>query len=363
METAPHRKKTMIHRRGLLTASLAAAGLALWPGRAGADDRERFDMPRLKAGYRDRLRAVRKAGDLPIFDIESSYNPVKIDLVSFVRDMDRGGVAMMALSVDQPGSLVKEGQTWGHQAFDLVRLYPDRFLPTGNGGVHPAWTKNPDRFLDDNQRFIVENGYPLMGEFEFRHYPSPRQIERGETYRDVAIPIDGPQGERLFAFAEATGIPFQIHYEIEDALLPPLETMLARHPKAKVIWCHFAQIRYAERNTVYGAAYLDGLFAKFPNLTVDTAFGGPTSIYKPSGQAHARAWTGSGDIRPEWKELMRARPERFLAALDIGGDRMDRLSEWIRNLRYFLGRVPEPVRDQVAYGSAWKLLFGEEIPL
>ena len=56
-----------------------------------------------------------------------------------------------------------------------------------------------------------------MGEFEFRHYPSPGQIG-GNTNRDVDIPIDSPLGHRLFAFAEKTGVPFQIHYEIEDGL-------------------------------------------------------------------------------------------------------------------------------------------------
>ena len=54
-------------------------------------------------------------------------------------------------------------------------------------------------------------------------------------HRDVDIPINGEVGHKLFAFAEETGIPFQIHYEIEDVLLPSLEEMLKKYPKAKVI--------------------------------------------------------------------------------------------------------------------------------
>ncbi len=350
----------MFHRRRFLALGAGAAMWSFRPLPLAANTLGRFDMARLKDGYRRRIETIRAAGDLPILDIESSYNPLNVDLPDFARTMDRMAVALMAFSVDQPGKLVKDGQTWNDQAFELVRDYPDRFIPTGNGGNHPAWTLNPDRFLDDNERYIVERGYPLMGEFEFRHYPSPRQVERNETHRDVAISIDGPQGRRLFSFAAKTGIPFQIHYEIEDALLPPLEAMLARYPQAKVIWCHVAQIRYSVRSTRYGPAYLRELFDKYPNLYVDTAFGGPSSVYKPSGERHARIWS-DGDIRQEWKDTIAEYPYRFLSALDIGGDRTHRLEEWVRNHRYFLDRVPDKARAIVAYGAAWKLLFGENI--
>jgi hypothetical protein len=342
----------------------AAAGATAWPFLSlpsAAQGLDRFDLGRLKTGYLRRLAAIKKNGDLPVIDIESSYNPLNIDLADFVKSLDRAGIAQMALSVDQPGKLVAQGETWSHHAFELVRAFPEHFIPTGNGGNHPAWTRNPDRFLDDNERCVQEHNYPLMGEFEFRHYPSPRQVERGETHRDVNIPIDGPQGHRLFAFAEKTGIPFQLHYEIEDKLLTPLEAMLARYPRAKVIWCHFAQIRFSARSSRYGAPYLRGLFAKHPHLYVDTAFGGPNSVYKPSGERHARVWDGSGDLRPEWKDLIVEQPYRFLAALDIGGDRMNRVDEWNRNLRHFLGFIPGRAREIVAYGASWKLLFGEEI--
>lgn len=351
----------MMFRRDFLAALGGTAAVPFLPARLAAQEVERFDLARLKDGYRRRLSAIQKTGVVPIIDIESSYNPLKLDLPAFAASMDRAGIALTALSVDQPGKLVEHGETWSHHAAELIGAFPDRFIPTGNGGNHPAWTRDPDRFLDDNERYIVAHGYPLMGEFEFRHYPSPRQVERGEWHRDVNIPIDGPRGHRLFAFAEKTGVPFQIHYEIEDDLLPPLEAMLRRYPRAKVIWCHFAQIRYAKRAPRYGAAYLREMFIQHPNLYVDTAFGGPRSVYKPSGERHARAWTDSGDLRAEWKDLIVEMPHRFLAALDIGGDRLDRVEEWSRHLRDFLDRVPERVRHIVAYGAAWKLLFGEDI--
>ena len=242
-----------------------------------------------------------------------------------------------------------------------VSADPWRFIPTTNGGVYPAWTENPREFLAETLKHAVSDGYPLLGEFEFRHYPSPRQLKRGELFRDVVIPINGPLGRELFAFSEKTGIPFEIHYEIEDALLPPLEEMLGRYPRAKVIWCHLAQIRYSNRSSVYGPAYVRSQLEKHPNLYIAVAFGDSLSKYPGSDEYHARVWNG-GSVKKDWVTLIVQYPWRFLAAFDLGGDRQDQLQQYNTNLRKFLNQLPEPAREIVAYKAAWKLLFGEELP-
>jgi hypothetical protein len=178
--------------------------------------------------------------------------------------------------------------------------------------------------------------------------------------RDVHVPIDGPIGHRVFDLSEKTGMPFQIHYEIEDELLAPLEKMLEQYPKAKVIWCHLAQIRYIERATRYTAVYVDALIKRFPNLYFDTAFGDATSVYPLSNQRHARVWAAIGGLKSEWRELIVAYPKRFLSALDLGQDRLDRIAEYDQKHRNFLKRLPIETQHQVAYRSAWSLLFGEE---
>lgn len=330
-------------------------GLLAWP--AVAEETAAFDFARVRQACLARVAAIRQRGELPIIDIESSYNPLQIDLPAFVGAMDRAGIAQMCISVDQPGSLVRQGQTWSDHALLAHQAYPAYFIPTGNGGNHPAWTQTPDRFLDDTERAVRAHRYPLMGEFEFRHYPSPRQVQRGDLHRDVNIPIDSPQGHRLFAFSAQTGIAFQIHYEIEDALLDPLAAMLAAYPRARVIWCHLDQIRYGARASRYSPQLLADWLQKYPNLYVDTAFGDAQSVYPLSGERHAHYWRRMR----EWQELMVVHPYRFLAALDIGGDRMHRLEEWTRGLRTFLQTVPAQVREVVAYKAAWKLLFNEEI--
>lgn len=155
-------------------------------------------------------------------------------------------------------------------------------------------------------------------------------------------------------------MPFQIHYEVEDDLLAPLEKMLKQYPKAKVIWCHYAQVRYIERASRYTPVYVDGLLRRFPNLYFDTAFGDAGSVYPLSNQRHARVWGDNGRLRPEWRDIIVANPGRFLSALDLGGDRLDRIVEYDKKHRNFLNQLPSETQHQVAYRSAWSLLFGEE---
>ena len=93
---------------------------------------------------------------------------------------------------------------------------------------------------------------------------------------------------------------FQIHYEIEDRLLPPLETILERHPKATVIWCHLAMIRYPDRTRRYNPDYVGALIQRFSGLHFDLAVPGPpTSTLRrepatPRSSAADR-WTSDGN--------------------------------------------------------------------
>jgi len=317
-----------------------------------ADSGYQFDYSKSKQGYLNRIQSISKAGTIPIIDIESSYNPFFFDSEKFVRTMDLLGVSQSCLSLDSPNGSPR----WSDASNQLAIKYPEHFIPTGNGGIYPAWTTNPEKFLDENERYIVEQNIPLMGEFEFRHYPSPRQVG-GRVNRDVTIPIDSSLGHRLFSFSEKTSIPFQIHYEIEDGLLSPLEKMLSQYPRAKVIWCHLAQIRYSSRSSIYTPEYFGDLLSRHKNLYVDLAFGGPQSTYPLSGERHGRYW----ENQEAWNSLIISNPFRFLAALDLAGDRMDRFEDFTLKTRKILNSLPEKISKIVAYKAAWKLIFNEEI--
>jgi len=200
-----------------------------------------------------------------------------------------------------------------------------------------------------------------MGEFAIRHYMSSRQFKRGDAYRDVSVPIDSDAGYKLFEFSERSSISFQIHYEIEDDLLPTLEKMLAKYPKAKVIWCHLGQVRYSARAKTYGPEYVRSLIEKYPNIYFDLAFGDADSVYPGSNEHHATVWRSSDDINPVWIQVITDHPYRFLAALDIGGDRIDHVRKNTRTLRAFISNLPKVTQEIVAYKAAWKLLFNEDI--
>jgi len=346
----------MITRRDLLKTFCAVPFLAFLRGVVTAQDI--VDFPQLKSGYAHRLKKILAAGELPYIDIESSCNSTKLDIDSIAKSMDRLNIGLMALSADIGRKQFERGVRFDKLSARLLANYPDRFIPVGNGGQPPALTS--EDFLDAQEAAARKKQMMLLGEFEFRHYPSPRQVKRGDTDRDVQIPIDGPTGHRVFSLSERTGMAFQIHYEIEDELLTPLEKMLGQYPKAKVIWCHLAQIRYIERASRYTPEYVAALIKRFPNLYFDTAFGDAASVYPPSNQRHARVWTASGSLKSEWRDLIVAYPKRFLSALDLGQDRLERIAEYDQKHRDFLKRLPTDTQHQVAYRSAWSLLFSED---
>ena len=348
----------MITRRQLIKTFCALPLIAFMPGLGNAQSI--VDISKLKSGYAQRLKKILAAGELPYIDIESSCDSTSLDIDSIANSMDRLNIGLIALSADIGKGQFKKGVRFDNLSERLLASYPDRFIPVGNGGQPPVLTEAPDEFLNIQEAVAKAKQIMLVGEFELRHYPSPRQVKRNEMGRDVHIPIDGPTGHRLFDMSERYGVPFQIHYEVEDELLVPLENMLERYPNAKVIWCHLAQIRYIERAPRYSPTYVEALIKRFPNLHFDTAFGDSSSIYPLSNQRHARVWANDGGLKAEWRDLIVAYPKRFLSALDLGGDRVYRIYEYDSMHRNFLKYLPAETRHQVAYRSAWSLLFGEE---
>lgn len=322
-----------------------------------------FDLARLKALWKDRIAAIRADGQLPVIDIESSFDAGKLNAQDYAKSMDDNGVALTAFSPQvSEKKYKKDGMLWHDGARRAVGADPYRYIPTSTAGIYPAFTESPEVFVEKTIAMVEMENYPMMGEFEFRHYMSPRQLKRGETFRDITIPIDSAAGHKLFQFSERSGLSFQIHYEVEDNLLPPLEKMLAQYPKAKVIWCHLGQVRYAKRAKKYGPDYVRKLIEKYPNIYFDLAFGDANSVYPGSGEHHARVWKKSGGgVEQFWIDLITDYPYRFVAALDIGGDRMDHLAGDVRTLRAFMDCLPQKTREVVAYKAAWKLLFDEDI--
>jgi len=321
-----------------------------------------FDLGHLKFLWKKRILAIVEDGKLPVIDIESSFNPGKVNAEDYAESMDDNGIALTAFSPQiSKKKYKKKGALWHDGARRAVAVDPTRFIPASTAGIYPAFSEEPEEFIDETISMVEQDNYPMMGEFEFRHYMSPRQYKRDETYRDVTVPIDSDVGHKLFAFSERSGISFQIHYEVEDNLLKPLEIMLSQYPNAKVIWCHLAQIRYSDRAKNYGTGYVRKLIEKYPNIYFDLAFGSADSVYPGSDENQAKVWESPGQVKQAWIDLINDYPYRFLAALDIGGDRVHHVSKNTRRLREFISNLSKNTQEIVAYKAAWKLLFNEQI--
>lgn len=373
MDTGLRRRDVMVAMliTTFLSASLVQAEAELGPvptaTRANGKELPKadvpFDMQALKSNWRSRIAAIKASGKLPIIDIESNYNPKKLNPKQYAKWMDEYGVALIAFAPSvSKKDYRKKGKVWTNDMRKLIHIDPWRYIPVSTAPADPAWSEKPEEFLSKTFQHVESDGYPLMSEFEFRHYMSGKQYKKGATHRDLDIPIDGESGDKLFAFSEKSGVPFQIHQDIEDKTLAPLEKMLEKYPKAKVIWCHFTQMRYKDRNTIYGPGYIRKLIESYPNLYFDMAFGLADHTYPGSGEYDARIWDQeTGKIKPEWQKVIEDYPWRFLAAFDIGGNRIDKLPKKVKKMRRILDALPEKTREIIAYKAAWKLLFNEDV--
>jgi Amidohydrolase len=296
------------------------------------------------------VRSIIDRGRLPIIDTQATYVEGVTDVPRMIQRMNELDVAQIAFAAANAPT--------GAPSLDLHRRHPEYFVPTTNSGEFPRWWRDPLAFLAVVRRDLESGTYFFMGEHEFRHYPSPEQVRAGRTDRDITVDITGPAGRALFALSEELGVAFQIHYEIEDRLLQPLESMLERHPGAKVIWCHLAMIRYPERTKRYNPAYVSGLIERFRGLHFDLAVPPPHAIYKPSGARHSTLYR-DGRLDDGWRKVIEAHPERFLSASDYRPPVADEYPGQISRQRtLILDALSEPARHLVAFGNAWRLITG-----
>jgi hypothetical protein len=309
------------------------------------------------AAWRERIRSILGEGLVPIIDTEVTYN-TNYNLDFIMNNMESLGVAQIC-----PAPVAGIGS---RASLDLHYSYPQYFIPTTADGSSPHWYHDPDNFIARLQPELATRNYFLMGEFEIRHYPSPQQYRAGRMDRDVTVPIDSRPVHKLFRLAVETGIAFQIHYEIEDVLLPPLEAMLSRYPEAKVIWCHLGQVRYRERASHYSSEYVRGLIARFPNLYFDLGLPGPPHVHPASEQrdqmiyVHNALLPWGGYLDPVWQKLLEEFSERFIAATGSGPEDYHGFPNKIMRLRSLvLDQLSERARHLISYQNAWRLLTGE----
>lgn len=350
-------------RRTSLLGALAVGCLLCVPSGFAQDGRQST-----VAAWRRRVQGMLERGRLPLIDLQATYiseasvqsNPGIVrsggkasDVAQMLRWMDELDIALLAFAPAFASS--------GEPSLALHRAHPYRFIPTTSSGEFARWWNDPVAFVRQSAADLQTGDYFFMGEHEFRHYPSPEQVRAGQTARDITVDIQGPGGQALFELSARTGVAFQIHYEIEDNLLPPLEAMLQAHPKARVIWCHLGQVRYPERNSRYGPSYVRGLIERFEHLHFDLAVARAGFVYTPSGARDSTLFGDDGRIASAWKQLIEDHPQRFLAASDYRPAVEKNYPQQIGHQRQEILAVFTPATQRkLAFENAWRLITGSD---
>jgi predicted TIM-barrel fold metal-dependent hydrolase len=221
------------------------------------------------------------------------------------------------------------------------------------------WHSRDPGFIDELARDVRSGNYFAMGEFEARHYPS------NTNNRDVHLPVDSPYFEALFILSAETGMPFLIHHEAEDKLLAEMEHMLAKYPKAKVVWCHVGRNRNPETwRTVSRPEGVRALLNKYPNLYFDIVQSKPGSKYPWTGHVDAVIYAsgrGGTGLDPAWKALFEEFPDRFMIGSDANTQRFHNYDQVMATFRdVVLTSLRRDVAERIAYKNAWKLITGQD---
>jgi len=342
------RRKFLISAGALTALAALKAGGAL--GQEPTKSAAVLSRADRMALWRKRIQSILVQGTLPIIDTEATYGS-EIPADAMAQQMELDGVALVCFAPQ-----FNNPQRGSRFSLEIADKHPGHFVPTTCEGTTDYWFRQEGPFLEATQREARSGNFFLMGELEFRHYPSPAQYKAKKLWRDITIPIDGAWGHAIFQLSSETKLAFQIHYEPEDELLPILEKMLKAYPEATVIWCHAGQVRYPNRQSVYGPNYLARSLSQYPNLFCDLALADPGSRYPGSSFIHNTVQLSDGSPRPEWKKLLETYSDRFTIGTDIAPDRYADFPRKVLQARKLLASLSEETAACIAFQNAWRLL-------
>lgn len=334
----------------------------------------KYPKPEIEDKWRVRIQSFLDRGATPLVDLLSFLS--REDSESVIRwtkqVMDEEGVALISFAgYWAPGEPGSKGHRWDYFIHRVVNTDPDRFILTTNKGSNKNWWQQrsgtPWDFIDQLEEQARRGDYALIGQIEFRHYPSNAQCKADKTHRGIDIPLNGPSGHRVFRLSDETGLPVSVHLEPEDASLDALEEMLRAYPKAKVILSHFGQIRYPEKERRFGPDLVRRLLTTYPGLYFDLSTGEPGRHYTCGTHRvldtviwqegkHGRQ---ENTLKPAYKLIFAQFSDRFVAGFDYGPSNRqsaDYLRERIDNIRLILRDLPDEAKHNIAYRNAWSLL-------
>jgi len=299
--------------------------------------------------YRETLKSSLSRGSLPIIDVEHHWGG-KLPIKDLIAKMDRNGVALTWLGANERNGSSSSVKTCSQ--------FPNRLVPTTIHGDGPRWHGKDLSLLQELMQDARSGEYFAMGEFEARHYVS------STNDRNIHMPLDSESFHGVFKLAEETGIPFALHHEAEDVLLPELEKMLSLYPRATVIWCHVGRNRDPKKWIAFPSpAGVRKFLQKYPNLYFDIVQGGPGNIFPPTGARESILYEdtdGPPRLKGEWIQLFNVFADRFVIGSDVNTGRWDSYDKVMSRLRTaVLGVLDPAAAEQIGFKNAWRLMSGE----
>lgn len=358
------------------TLSLLVLATLILPSRTLAEEPilPRYSQAEIEDKWRGRIQSFLDRGVIPLIDL-LSFLPREnsAPVIRWTKEvMDQKGVALISFAgYWAPKESGCKGHCWDYSIQRVVNAEPDRFILTTNKGGNKNWWKQKHGrsrdYIEQLEQQVLGGDYPFIGQIEFRHYMSNAQCKAGKTHRDTNIPLNGPNGHRVFKLSSTTGVPISIHLEPEDSPLDELEDMLQAYPKAKVIVSHFGQIRYPEREQHFGPKLIEHMLTAYPNLNFDLSTGEPGRLYTCGTHRvidtviwDDDGWSSQTDsLKPEYKELLIKFSDRFVAGFDYGPSNRHSaryLKQRVENIRLILRDLPDEAKHNIGYRNAWFLL-------
>lgn len=277
--------------------------------------------------------AARSAGaeELALFDAHS-HHAIGLNLEEVITRIDAAGVRKIVLFARRQGT--------DEEVLALHARYPDRVIPT-IGFQNPGWLRQVPRFLDEVESKLKSGRFRWMGELLLRHYGVPEL--RAPEYE---ISPDSDLFRRVLDLSARYGVPITIHHEAEPDNIEVFRRALSHNRNALVVWAHWCGRPRAET----ARRFLE----EVPNLYCDLGASHRSVRY---GYDKNPLIGPTGSFEPEWRALVDAFPDRFLAAIDaVDPIHYNRYEGSVRELKRALADLPPGIARRVAFENAERLL-------
>ncbi len=246
--------------------------------------------------------------EIPLFDAHVHWSENAHDEVPLERALDyldKAGVRMAAVSSTSDEETIKLYRAAPNRVVPMLRPYRTR---SDMGSWHNDASIPP--YLAERLRLGVHKG---IGEFHL--YGE----DAGSAVMKEIVRMAVERNLVLHAHSDARAV----------------ELLFRHDAKARVLWAH-AGFTSPDK--------LDAMMARYPNLWVETAI---------------RHDIGPGGVLAEgWKELFVKYQDRWLVGTDTYvTSRWHRMPEILAETRAWLGTLPQPVAEKMAWRNAAKL-FG-----